>query len=186
MLSKTLCSPVLGCIAENVVIPVTCCRTSSEWLAVHWRAVKWQLSDKHDTPLLFQLVKLNQCNDASFRADLILSNDVFWSQNHRMAWVEKHHNPHPVPTPCYVQGHQPADQAAQSHIQPGLECLQGWGIHSLLGQPVQCVTTLWVKGWLWRIFSVFLIFHLLCSLYVLRVLKHLFLLSANDWCVRVC
>ena len=38
--------------------------------------------------------------------------------------------------PCYLQGHQPPDQAAQSHIQPGLECLQGWGIHSLLGQPV--------------------------------------------------
>ena len=38
--------------------------------------------------------------------------------------------------PCYVQGHQPPDQAAQSHIQPGFECLQGWGIHSLLGQPV--------------------------------------------------
>ena len=38
--------------------------------------------------------------------------------------------------PCYVQGHQPLDQAAQSHIQPGFECLQGWGIHSLLGQPV--------------------------------------------------
>ena len=37
---------------------------------------------------------------------------------------------------CYVQGRQPADQAAQSHIQPGLECLQGWGIHNLLGQPV--------------------------------------------------
>jgi len=34
--------------------------------------------------------------------------------------------------PCYVQG----CQAAQSHIQPGLECLQGWGIHNLLGQPV--------------------------------------------------
>ena len=26
-----------------------------------------------------------------------------------------------------MQGRQPADQAAQSHIQPGLECLQGWG-----------------------------------------------------------
>jgi len=65
-----------------------------------------------------------------------------------MAWVEKDHNAHAVPTPCYVQGHQPADQAAQSHIQPGLECLQGWGIHSLLGQPVQCVTTLWVKNFL--------------------------------------
>ena len=53
-----------------------------------------------------------------------------------MALVEKDHNDHLVPTPCYVQGHQPADQAAQSHIQPGLECLQGWGINSLLGQPV--------------------------------------------------
>ena len=38
--------------------------------------------------------------------------------------------------PCYVQGRQPPDQAAQNHIQPGLECLQGWGIHNLLGQPV--------------------------------------------------
>ena len=73
---------------------------------------------------------------------------IIESQYHRMAWVEKDHNAHPVPTPCYVQGHQPAAQAAQSHIQPGLECLQGWGIHSLLGQPVQCVTTLWVKNFL--------------------------------------
>ena len=37
---------------------------------------------------------------------------------------------------CYVQGHQPLVQAAQSHIQPGLECLQGWGIRNLLGQPI--------------------------------------------------
>ena len=59
-----------------------------------------------------------------------------------MAWVEKDHSAHPVPTPCYVQGRQPAAQAAQSHIQPGLECLQGWGIHSLLGQPVP---VLWVQ-----------------------------------------
>jgi len=35
-----------------------------------------------------------------------------------------------------VQGHQPPYPAAQSHIQPGLECLHGWGIPSLLGQPV--------------------------------------------------
>jgi len=68
--------------------------------------------------------------------------DYFW--NPRMAWVAKDHSAHPVPTPCYVQGRQPTAQAAQSHIQPGLECLQGWGIHSLLGQPVQCVTTLWL------------------------------------------
>ena len=65
-----------------------------------------------------------------------------------MAWVEKDHNEHPVSAPCYVQGRQPAAQAAQSHIHPGLECLQGWGIHSLLGQPVQYVTTLWGKNFL--------------------------------------
>ena len=49
-----------------------------------------------------------------------------------MAWVEKDHNAHPISSPAiagYVQGRQPPDQAAQSHIQPGLECLQGWGIH---------------------------------------------------------
>jgi len=39
-------------------------------------------------------------------------------------------------------------EAAQSHIEPGLECLQGWGIHSRLGQPVQCLTTLWGKNFL--------------------------------------
>jgi len=79
------------------------------------------------------------------------------SVNHRMAWVEKAHNAHPVPTPRYVQGHQPAARAAQSHIQPGLECLQGWGIHSLLGQPVQCVTTLWGKNF--HLKKPFLLFH---------------------------
>ena len=59
-----------------------------------------------------------------------------------MALVEKDLSAYLVSTLCYVLGHQPPEQAAQSHIQPGLECLQGWGIHSLLGQPVQCVTTL--------------------------------------------
>ena len=38
--------------------------------------------------------------------------------------------------PYYVQGHQSLDQTAQSHIQPGLECFEGWGIHNFLGQPV--------------------------------------------------
>ena len=35
---------------------------------------------------------------------------------------------------CRVTNHQ--TRLTQSHIQPGLECLQGWGIHNLLGQPV--------------------------------------------------
>ena len=42
--------------------------------------------------------------------------------------------------PCHRQGHQPPhlilDQDAQGPIQPGLEHLKGWGIHSLSGQPV--------------------------------------------------
>ena len=33
-----------------------------------------------------------------------------------MAWVEKDLKDRPVPTPCYVQGHQPMDQAAQSLV----------------------------------------------------------------------
>jgi len=49
-----------------------------------------------------------------------------------MAWVEKDHSDHRVSTPCYVQRCQPPDQAAQSHIQPGLECLQGWGIQYIV------------------------------------------------------
>ena len=44
--------------------------------------------------------------------------------------------------PCYVQGRQPPHQAAQSHIQPGLECFQGWGSTASLGNLFQCVTTL--------------------------------------------
>ena len=43
-----------------------------------------------------------------------------------MTWVEKDHSDHLVSTPCFVQGRQQLDQAAQSHFQPGLECLQGF------------------------------------------------------------
>jgi len=63
-----------------------------------------------------------------------------------MAWVEKDHNAHLNPTPCYVQGHQPPDQAAQSHIQPDFECLQGWGIHNLLGQQLKNKSTWFVSS----------------------------------------
>jgi len=64
------------------------------------------------------------------------SQFYLWTQNHGMAWVEKDHSDHLVSTPCYVQGCQPLDQAAQSHIQPGLKHLQGWSTHNLLWQPV--------------------------------------------------
>jgi len=47
--------------------------------------------------------------------------------------------------PLLCAGSPTSSPGCQSHIQPGLECLQGWGIHSLLGQPVQCVTTLFAS-----------------------------------------
>ena len=45
-----------------------------------------------------------------------------------MSWVEKDHSDYLVltPLPGYVQGCQPLDQAAQSHIQPRLEYIQAF------------------------------------------------------------
>jgi len=54
---------------------------------------------------------------------------------HRMAWVEKDHNDHPVSTPCYGQGHQPPDQAAQSHIQ----ALPVASLHSANSNSLLCI-----------------------------------------------
>jgi len=53
-----------------------------------------------------------------------------------MAQVEKDLKDHLVSTPCHREGCQTLDLAAQSHIHPCLECLQGWGILNLSGQPV--------------------------------------------------
>jgi len=67
-----------------------------------------------------------------------------------MAWVGRDLKDHEAPTPCHRQGLQPPylmlDQAAQGPIQPGLEHLQGWGIHSLSGQLFQLLTTPIVKN----------------------------------------
>jgi len=43
---------------------------------------------------------------------------------------------HPAQPPCREQGYLQLDQVAQSPIQPGLECFQGWGTYHLAGQPV--------------------------------------------------
>ena len=65
-----------------------------------------------------------------------------WLPLHRMAWVEKDHSDHLVSTPLLCAGLP--DQAAQSHIQPGVECLQG--STTSLGNLSQCVTTLCLKN----------------------------------------
>ena len=66
-----------------------------------------------------------------------------WSlQNHRITeWpgLEGTSRIMNLQSPCHRQGHQPPhllDQVAQGPIQPGLEHLQGWGIHNLSGQPI--------------------------------------------------
>jgi len=43
---------------------------------------------------------------------------------------------HLVQHPRNEQGHLQLHQVAQSPIQPDTECLQGWGIYHLSGQPV--------------------------------------------------
>ncbi|KAK4823976.1 hypothetical protein QYF61_008595 [Mycteria americana] len=43
---------------------------------------------------------------------------------------------HLVQPRCNEQGHLQLDQVAQSPVQPGLECFQGWSIYHLSGQPV--------------------------------------------------
>ena len=50
--------------------------------------------------------------------------------------------------PYYVQGCQPLDQAAQSHIQPGLDAYRDGASTTSLGNLFQCVTTLCVKKFL--------------------------------------
>jgi len=43
---------------------------------------------------------------------------------------------HLVQPPCHKQGQLHPEQVAQSPVQPGLECLQGWGIDHQSGQPL--------------------------------------------------
>jgi len=75
---------------------------------------------------------------------------VCLDKNHRMAWVGSDLKDHQAPIPCHRQGHQPPhiilDQAAQGPIQPGLEYLQGRGIHNLSGSLCQHLTTVSVKN----------------------------------------
>ena len=55
------------------------------------------------------------------------------SQNHRI--IEGKFKGLLVQAPCHQQGHLQLDQVAQSPVQPGLECSQGWCINHLSGQP---------------------------------------------------
>ncbi|XP_048803588.1 uncharacterized protein LOC125694433 [Lagopus muta] len=62
----------------------------------------------------------------------------FHSQNHRITRVGRDPKDHVVPTPLPGRAtkHPHSDQVAQDPVQPGLEHVQGRGIHNLPGQPV--------------------------------------------------
>jgi len=49
---------------------------------------------------------------------------------------------HLAQAPCSEQGCLRRDQVAQSPVQPGLECFQGWGLHCLSGSSSSSVA-----GW---------------------------------------
>ena len=53
---------------------------------------------------------------------------------------------HLVQLPCSEQGHLQLHQAAQSPVQPDLQCLKGWASTTSLGNLFQCLTTLSVKN----------------------------------------
>lgn len=55
------------------------------------------------------------------------------SKYHSMVWVGKDNL---VPTLLFGLGHLPLVQVTQSHIKPGQEYLQGWGVPSLSGQQI--------------------------------------------------
>ena len=48
-------------------------------------------------------------------------------------------------TPYHGRGSHPPDQAAQDSIQPGLECLQGWG--KVFSVPLHCTS---LHPWWWK------------------------------------
>jgi len=55
---------------------------------------------------------------------------------------------HLAQPPCSEHGYVQLDQAAQSPVQPGLECFQGWGLHYFSGQPVPVFHHLYRKKFL--------------------------------------
>ena len=117
----------------------------------HWKLLDFlfSLSDRQNKKSFFCHFHLinwekNFCRQptVTFEVHMLKHRITEWPGLKRTTMVIEFQNP------CYVQGHQPLHQAAQSHIQPGLECLQQQGTHNLLGNLFQYVTTLCVKCFL--------------------------------------
>jgi len=79
------------------------------------------------------LLGVHDFGETTPRAIPFLSSLVYSSL---LIELEETFRGHLVQPPCSEQGHLQLDQIAQSPVQPGLECLQGSGLHCLSGQSV--------------------------------------------------
>lgn len=82
---------------------------------------------------------------------LIIYCLYFIESQNALGW--KVHQISPSSTPPPWAGCPPPSQAAQSPIQLGLQCLQGWGIHSSLGSPFLYFSNLIVNNFFFYIKS---------------------------------
>jgi len=78
--------------------------------------------------------------DTSWSEQLVIpkqSKGIQAAQHHRIECfgLEGTFRGHLAQPPCSEQGHLQLHQAAQSPVQPGLECFQGGGIYTLSGEP---------------------------------------------------
>jgi len=77
---------------------------------------------------------LHQCQPPPQRENS--SNESWNHRNIECFGLEGTFRVHLAQHPCSEQGHLQLGQVAQSPVQPGLECFQGWDLHCLSGQPV--------------------------------------------------
>ena len=63
-------------------------------------------------------------------------NNLFFHRIIECFGWERTFRGHLAQSPCSEQGHLQPDHVAQSPIQPGLKCSQGWAISHCSGQPV--------------------------------------------------
>jgi len=100
--------------------------------------VPWPEKGKFSFSLLFSCKVLQTAKGLCFHEAVSES-----SQNHRMADSGGTSGSHPIQDPWLMQGY--LETVAQDHVQTAFEYLQGWRLHNLSRQPMQCSVTLTVK-----------------------------------------
>ena len=135
------------------------CCTSCQVATLCQRRIQWPKSAPHCFPHLAraccpssQRRVIDSQNDLGWNGPTRYQHFIFLAENHKnriteslcgLGW-KRPQSPH-RPNPSHGQGCPPPAQAAQSPIQPGLECLQGWGTTASLGSCVSGTTTVLLR-----------------------------------------